>query len=127
VLVMAAAVADQRPAQRAAQKVKKQPGDESLTLVRTKDILASIGTRAKKPLLIGFAAESENVEASAREKLSRKGLDLIVANDIRDAFGKETNRVVLLSKEGGRTELSGSKLAVAHGIWDAVRARLPRK
>jgi phosphopantothenoylcysteine decarboxylase / phosphopantothenate---cysteine ligase len=127
VLVMAAAVADQRPSQRSEQKVKKQAGDETVTLTRTKDILAGIGARAKKPLLVGFAAESEDVEANAREKLIRKQLDLIVANDIRDAFGKETNRAVLLVKDGSRTELSGSKLAVAHGIWDAVRARLPRK
>jgi phosphopantothenoylcysteine decarboxylase/phosphopantothenate--cysteine ligase len=127
VLVMAAAVADQRPSQRAGQKMKKQPGDESLVLVRTKDILAGVGALAKKPLLVGFAAESENVEANAREKLARKQLDLIVANDIRDAFGKETNRAVILGADGARTELSGSKLAVAHGLWDVVRARLPRK
>jgi phosphopantothenoylcysteine decarboxylase/phosphopantothenate--cysteine ligase len=124
VLVMAAAVADQRPAHRSEQKVKKQPGDETLTLVRTKDILAVIGQLAKRPLLVGFAAESENVEANAREKLARKQLDLIVANDIRDAFGKETNRTILLGKDGARTELSGTKRAVAHGLWDAVRARL---
>jgi phosphopantothenoylcysteine decarboxylase/phosphopantothenate--cysteine ligase len=124
VLVMAAAVADQRPAHRAEQKVKKQPGDETLTLVRTKDILAVIGQLAKRPLLVGFAAESENVEANAREKLTRKQLDLVVANDIRDAFGKETNRTILLAADGTRTELSGTKRAVAHGLWDAVRARL---
>ena len=124
VLVMAAAVADQRPAHRSEQKVKKQPGEETLTLVRTKDILAVIGQLAKRPLLVGFAAESENVEVNAREKLARKQLDLIVANDIRDAFGKETNRTILLGKDGARTELSGTKRAVADGLWDAVRARL---
>lgn len=124
VLVMAAAVADQKPAHRAAQKVKKQPGSEQVELVRTQDILASIGARPSRPLLVGFAAESENVEANAREKLSRKQLDLIVANDIRDAFGKETNRVLLLGKDGLRSELSGDKLAVAHAIWDAVRASM---
>jgi len=122
VLVMAAAVADQKPARQAAQKVKKQPGSEQVELVRTQDILASIGARTTKPLLVGFAAESENVEANAREKLLRKQLDFIVANDIQDAFGKNTNRVVLLGKDGSRAELSGEKLAVAHAIWDAVRA-----
>jgi phosphopantothenoylcysteine decarboxylase/phosphopantothenate--cysteine ligase len=96
-------------------------------LVRTNDILAAVGARPVKPLLVGFAAESENVEANAREKLVRKQLDFILANDIRDAFGKETNQAVLFSKEGERKELSGSKLAVAHGLWNAVRARLPRK
>jgi phosphopantothenoylcysteine decarboxylase/phosphopantothenate--cysteine ligase len=127
VLAMAAAVADQRPAHRAAQKTKKQPGNETVELVRTADILASVGARERRPFLLGFAAESENVEANAREKLVRKQLDLIAANDIRDAFGKETNRVLLLGKDGSRVELSGDKLALAHAIWDAVRARLPRK
>jgi phosphopantothenoylcysteine decarboxylase/phosphopantothenate--cysteine ligase len=127
VLAMAAAVADQRPARRAPQKTKKQPGSETVELVRTADILASVGARERRPFLLGFAAETENVEANAREKLARKQLDLIAANDIRDAFGKETNRVLLLGKDGSRTELSGDKLALAHAIWDAVRARLPRK
>src|SRR5256885_2106146 len=62
VVVMAAAVADQRPATRASRKVKKQPGDETMTLVRTLDILAGLGARAQRPMLVGFAAESENLE-----------------------------------------------------------------
>src|SRR5262249_40735151 len=101
-----------------------QPGDEQLTLVRTKDILADLGARASRPLLVGFAAESENVEPNAREKLQRKNIDLIVANDIADAFGKGTNRVVVLARDGGRQEVQGSKLEVAHAIWDMVRERL---
>jgi len=124
VVVMAAAVADQRPATRAARKVKKQPGDENMTLVRTPDILAALGARAQRPMLVGFAAESENVEENARDKLVRKNLDLIVANDVADAFGKETNRVVILGKDGARRELQGPKLSVAHAIWDMVRERL---
>jgi phosphopantothenoylcysteine decarboxylase / phosphopantothenate---cysteine ligase len=124
VVVMAAAVADQRPAERAPRKVKKQEGEELLRLVRTPDILAGLGAREQRPLLVGFAAESENVEENARGKLQRKNLDLIVANDIADAFGRETNRVLVLGKDGARTELSGPKLALAHAIWDMVRARL---
>ncbi|HEY6908593.1 MAG TPA: bifunctional phosphopantothenoylcysteine decarboxylase/phosphopantothenate--cysteine ligase CoaBC [Myxococcales bacterium] len=124
VLVMAAAVSDQRPKSRAAQKVKKQPGEETLTLVRTPDVLAGVAARARRPLLVGFAAESENVEENAREKLKRKGLDLIVANDVADAFGKDTNRVLVLGKDGARSELSGSKLSLAHAIWNMVRDRL---
>src|SRR3954462_2554660 len=124
VVVMAAAVADQRPAARAGQKVKKKPGKETIELVRTADILAGLGARPAHPLLVGFAAETENVERNAREKLSRKNLDLIVANDVADAFGKESNRVVVLGKDGARRELEGSKLAVAHAIWDMVRERL---
>ena len=124
VLVMAAAVADQRPKTRAAQKVKKKAGEETMTLVRTPDILAALGARAQRPLLVGFAAETESVEQNAREKLQRKHLDLIVANDVADAFGKETNRVLVLAKDGARRELEGPKLFLAHAIWDMVRERL---
>jgi phosphopantothenoylcysteine decarboxylase/phosphopantothenate--cysteine ligase len=124
VVVMAAAVADQRPAERSGQKVKKKDGDEMVRLVRTPDILAGLGARADKPLLVGFAAETENVEPNAREKLLRKNLDLIVANDVSESFGKSTNRVVVLDKDGGRAEVSGTKLAVAHAIWDRIRSRL---
>ena len=130
-VVMAAAVSDQRPAQAAPQKVKKTEGEELLRLVRTPDILAELSARtkaqARPPVLVGFAAETEQVEEHAREKLQRKGLDLIVANDVSDpgaGFGSDTNRVVVLDRDGGRAELSGSKLAVAHAIWDRVRARL---
>jgi phosphopantothenoylcysteine decarboxylase / phosphopantothenate---cysteine ligase len=124
VVVMAAAVADQKPGTRAKQKVKKQPGEETLTLVRTPDILAGLGARPVRPLLVGFAAESENVEQNARDKLARKNLDLIVANDVADAFGKGTNRVLVLAKEGARREIAGAKRAVADAIWDMVRDRL---
>lgn len=124
VVIMAAAVADQRPAERAQQKMKKAPGDELLRLVRTPDILAGLGARAERPLLVGFAAESENVEENARGKLQRKNLDLIVANDVADAFGSDTNKVIVLARDGERSALSGSKRSLAHAIWDMVRARL---
>jgi len=130
-VVMAAAVSDQRPKQAAPQKVKKKDGEETLRLVRTPDILAGLGARyageARPPVLVGFAAETERVEEHAREKLQRKNLDLIVANDVSAqgaGFASETNRVLVLDRDGGRAELSGSKLAVAHAIWDRVRARL---
>ena len=124
VVVMAAAVADQRPAHYSAQKTKKQPGDETLTLVRTPDILAGLGARARKPLLVGFAAETENLEPNAREKLARKNLDFIVANDVAEAFGKDSSRALLLGKDGSRRELAGSKASIAHAIWDVVGPRL---
>ncbi len=124
VLLMAAAVADQRPKTRSARKVKKKAGDEAVTLVRTPDVLASLGAREKRPLLVGFAAETEDVEANAREKLARKNLDLIVANDVARAFGKDTNEVVVLGKDGARREVRGTKLSVAHAILDMVRDRL---
>jgi phosphopantothenoylcysteine decarboxylase/phosphopantothenate--cysteine ligase len=124
VVIMAAAVADQKPVHRSSQKAKKTEGKEVLELVRTPDILAGLGARKDRPLLVGFAAETENVEQNAADKLKRKNLDLIVANDVTAAFSKETNRVVVLTKDGVRTEVSGTKIAVAHAIWDMVRARL---
>jgi phosphopantothenoylcysteine decarboxylase/phosphopantothenate--cysteine ligase len=127
VVVMSAAVADQRPKVRAARKTKKQDGDEQLTLVRTPDILAGLGARTVRPLLVGFAAETEKLEENAREKLQRKNLDLIVANDVSAegaGFAGAQNRVLLLGRDGSRSELSGSKLAVAHAIWDRVRPLL---
>src|SRR5438309_9467546 len=85
-VVMAAAVADQRPATRAARKVKKQPGDETMTLVRTTDILAALGARAQRPMLVGFAAESENLETDDLDKLARKKLELAVVQCVGDGL-----------------------------------------
>src|SRR5207245_10608319 len=79
VVVMAAAVADQRPATRASRKVKKQPGDETMTLVRTPDILAGLGARARRPMLAGFAAEADNLHETAPDKVARQALGLIAA------------------------------------------------
>lgn len=127
VFIAAAAVSDYRPARMAKQKLKKSERDEELTLVRTPDVLASASEKvkraAKRPLLVGFAAETEKVEAHAKEKLQKKALDLIVANDVTAAgagFAVETNKVICLTKTGARQELSGSKRAVAKGIWDLV-------
>ena len=66
------------------------------------------------------------LEGNARDKLLRKNLDLIVANDVADAFGKTTNKVLVLGKDGARRELAGPKQTVAHAIWDMVRERLSR-
>jgi phosphopantothenoylcysteine decarboxylase/phosphopantothenate--cysteine ligase len=133
VVVMAAAVCDQRPAVRHAQKVKKPSGDEPLLLVRTPDILAGLGARFAgqalgagpegRPLLVGFAAETELVEEQARRKLVQKGIDLICANDVSApgaGFAAEENRVLLLGRDGTREELEGSKVEVADRIWDAA-------
>ena len=131
VIVMAAAVSDQRPAVRHGHKVKKQEGEELLRLVRTPDILAGLGARFAgapgRPLLVGFAAETERVEEHAREKLARKQADLIVANDVGQAgagFGADSNRVLLLGRDGTRAAHEGSKRAVAGVIWDEVARRL---
>lgn len=134
--VGAAAVSDYRPRAAAAQKIKKRDADETLVLARTPDILAGLGARHAgapgAPALVGFAAETEEVVANAREKLERKGCDLVVANQVGGpgaGFGTDTNRVWLVSRtEVG--EVEGSKERVAEAILDRILpvldARRPR-
>jgi phosphopantothenoylcysteine decarboxylase/phosphopantothenate--cysteine ligase len=127
-LVMAAAVADYRPEARASQKIKKDDDRLVLNLVRTPDILAAVGARRAAGggprAVIGFAAETREVLANAREKLARKKLDLIVANDVSAAdsgFEVDTNRVTLLDASGGMETLPlMSKPAVAEKIIDRL-------
>jgi phosphopantothenoylcysteine decarboxylase/phosphopantothenate--cysteine ligase len=124
-VIMAAAVADFRPARPSAQKIKKRHGPvPHLQLEPTDDILKELGERRTSQLLVGFAAETEDLLAHAREKLHAKGVDLLVANDVTAAgsgFGSETNRVVLLSPNGAAEELPLlSKRDVADRILDRV-------
>jgi phosphopantothenoylcysteine decarboxylase/phosphopantothenate--cysteine ligase len=126
VFIGAAAVSDYRPAERAAQKLKKSGATLTLTLEPTPDILASVAAARHDGLLvIGFAAESENVVAHARAKLVRKNLDAIVANDItRDGAGFDaaTNIVTLIARDrDAPVELPlMSKLEAAHRILDEI-------
>jgi phosphopantothenoylcysteine decarboxylase/phosphopantothenate--cysteine ligase len=127
VVVMAAAVADFRPAVVAAQKIKKGDGAEPLVLEPTHDFLVDLG--AHKPsgqVLVGFAAETEDVVANARGKLERKGLDLIVANDVSApgvGFEHDTNQVVILSPGGIEHDgVLTDKRSVARAVLDAVVA-----
>lgn len=133
-LIMAAAVADFRPAQVAEQKIKKKDDSSGLTieLARNPDILLAVREQRANtgwPLVtVGFAAESENLLANAQIKLERKGLDLLVANDIsaQDAgFAVDTNRVTILDAEGGQQALDlMSKTAVAEVVVGRVAALL---
>jgi phosphopantothenoylcysteine decarboxylase/phosphopantothenate--cysteine ligase len=127
-LVMAAAVADYRPAEAAAQKIKKNSDQLALQLGRTPDILAEVARlreagRGPK-VAVGFAAETGDLLENARAKLLRKRLDLIVANDVSGAdagFAVDTNRVTLLSADGAVEALPlMAKEDVAHEIWDRV-------
>ncbi|MDP6943269.1 MAG: bifunctional phosphopantothenoylcysteine decarboxylase/phosphopantothenate--cysteine ligase CoaBC, partial [Myxococcota bacterium] len=133
VLFMAAAVADYRPAEVAGQKLKKRPGDLSLDLVRTTDVLESTARlpgRDQK-VVVGFAAETEHLEANAREKLEAKGLCAIVANDVSapDAgFGRGDNAGLLVTRRGVTPLARAPKVAFAATILDVlapvIRARL---
>jgi phosphopantothenoylcysteine decarboxylase/phosphopantothenate--cysteine ligase len=126
IFIAAAAVSDYRPAQRAAGKIKKSGATLTLTLEPTPDILADVSRARKNGLLvIGFAAETERVIEHARQKLKRKNLDAIVANDVTRegaGFDTETNVVTLLARD--RTEPlelpQMSKLAAAHRILDEI-------
>jgi phosphopantothenoylcysteine decarboxylase/phosphopantothenate--cysteine ligase len=136
-LIMAAAVADFRPASVAEQKIKKleQADAPTLVLERTPDILASVRERRQDTgyprVVVGFAAESKNVREYARDKLNRKGLDLIVANDITasDAgFDTDTNRVTLYDRSGGEEFLDlTSKARVSEAIIARLAALLAEK
>lgn len=127
---MAAAVSDWRPEITHGHKVKKSAEPETLTFVRTPDILAGLGERfegrARRPLLVGFAAETQNVAEYAREKLVRKKVDLVVANDVSPggAFGNDTNEVLLVSRDGETVVPRASKGRVAWAIVDEMVRRL---
>lgn len=117
IVIKTAAVADYRPKNTHGQKMKKQPGDAVLELERTIDILATLGAQKKHQLLIGFAAETNDVENYGIEKLHKKNADYIVANDVTEegsGFGTDTNSVILISKSGNEKfkQLPKKELAV---------------
>jgi phosphopantothenoylcysteine decarboxylase/phosphopantothenate--cysteine ligase len=125
VVVMAAAVADFRPVAAAPSKIKKATGVPELHLEPTTDILAELSAdRAPGQTIVGFAAETDDVVAHATDKLARKGLDLIVANDVaapHTGFAHDTNAVVILSATGGRTEVPlADKRQLAAAVLDEV-------
>ena len=129
-LIMAAAVADYRPEQAAAHKIKKTGQALTLTLVQNPDILRQVTARYGDELVkVGFAAESRDVLAEAARKLTAKGLHLICANDVTEegsGFGTDTNRVTILARDGSREDLPLlSKSEVAERILDRVQALLP--
>jgi phosphopantothenoylcysteine decarboxylase/phosphopantothenate--cysteine ligase len=124
VLLMAAAVADYRPASVAPQKLKKGPGGMSLELERTTDVLAELASRKRGQVIVGFAAETEDVIGNAERKLEKKNLDLIVANDVAGSdtgFAVDTNAVTIIGRDGRRQAVPlMHKDEVADRILDAV-------
>jgi phosphopantothenoylcysteine decarboxylase/phosphopantothenate--cysteine ligase len=125
VVVMAAAVADFRPVRAAGGKLKKRDGAPEIVLEATPDILAGLG-ESKRPgqVLVGFAAETDNLEANALDKLRRKNLDMVVANDVSVpgvGFGHDTNAVTIWLSTGDRKSVPlASKRAVAVALLDSV-------
>ncbi|MGW2392695.1 bifunctional phosphopantothenoylcysteine decarboxylase/phosphopantothenate--cysteine ligase CoaBC [Streptomyces lydicamycinicus] len=130
-VVMAAAVADFRPAVYASGKIKKVEGQdpEPIALVRNPDILAELSAERAHPgqLVVGFAAETDDVLANGRAKLARKGCDLLVVNEVGEhkAFGSAENEAVILAADGTETPVPyGPKETLADTVWDLVAPRL---
>ncbi|MFE7191971.1 bifunctional phosphopantothenoylcysteine decarboxylase/phosphopantothenate--cysteine ligase CoaBC [Kitasatospora sp. NPDC057541] len=130
-VVMAAAVADFRPAVYAAGKIKKVEGVEPapVELVRNPDVLAELSAHRTRSgqLVVGFAAETDDVLANGRAKLARKGCDLLVVNEVGGgkAFGQDVNEAVVLGIDGSETPVPvGPKEALADVVWDLVVERL---
>ncbi|MFF4407123.1 bifunctional phosphopantothenoylcysteine decarboxylase/phosphopantothenate--cysteine ligase CoaBC [Streptomyces sp. NPDC001404] len=130
-VVMAAAVADFRPAQYVTGKIKKRDGrdPEPVALVRNPDVLAELSADRARPgqVVVGFAAETDDVLANGRAKLARKGCDLLVVNEVgeRKTFGSAENEAVVLAPDGSETPVPhGPKEALADVVWDLVVRRL---
>ncbi|MBB5703089.1 phosphopantothenoylcysteine decarboxylase/phosphopantothenate--cysteine ligase [Ochrobactrum daejeonense] len=126
--VMVAAVADWRTESAADQKIKKKPGEgaPTLSMVENPDILAGVGHSARRPgLVVGFAAETQDVSENARAKLEKKGADWIVANDVSgDVMGGDRNSVRILSRSGIEDWPEMSKEQVAEKLAEKIAARL---
>ena len=124
IVIKSAAVADYKPKEYSEEKIKKGDGDLNLCLTRDNDILKSLGEIKTHQILVGFAAESNDVLKNADKKLKNKNLDFIVANDITASdtgFGSEDNKVVILSKNDEKLELEKmSKKEVASNIFDMI-------
>ncbi len=129
-VVMAAAVADFRPERAVPGKLKKQAGPPSLVLHPTTDILLALGKRKERQVLVGFAAETDDLEREARRKLAEKNLDLIVVNEVGRAgtgFGSDTNRAAILAATGEDVPFrEWEKAELAAAIFDRVEASLAR-
>ncbi|ARZ71136.1 bifunctional phosphopantothenoylcysteine decarboxylase/phosphopantothenate synthase [Streptomyces albireticuli] len=130
-VVMAAAVADFRPASYASGKIKKRDGQdpEPVVLVRNPDILAELSAERARPgqIVVGFAAETDDVLANGRTKLARKGCDLLVVNEVgeRKTFGAERSEAVVLAPDGSETPVPfGPKEGLADIVWNLVTDRL---
>lgn len=124
IVIKAAAVADYKAKEFSNQKIKKSSGDLNLVLTRDRDILKSLGEKKTHQILVGFAAESENLLENAKGKLQRKNLDYILANDITSkdtGFASNDNKVTIISKDGNLVPLEKmSKRSVARTLFDII-------
>jgi len=126
VFIAVAAVADYHAANPKAQKMKRGNGRISIELDPNPDILAEVAALAKPPFCVGFAAESEDVEANARAKRRKKNIPLIAANRAQDAFGKDTNALTLIDAQGEHRLASAPKIVLARQLIEHITKMLPR-
>ena len=127
IIIKAAAVADYRPKNPADEKVKKKDGELTIELERTQDILGYLGDNKKEQFLCGFSMETENMIENSQKKLWKKNLDMIVANNLKQAgagFGVDTNVVTMITKDGVKEMDIMSKEDVAAAIVDEILARM---
>jgi phosphopantothenoylcysteine decarboxylase/phosphopantothenate--cysteine ligase len=128
VVIGAAAVADYTPAKSSAHKMKKTSSELEIHLKPTTDIMAQLGKRKGKRLLVGFSVETRDLIENSKKKLAKKNLDMIVCNDVTRAgagFATDTNIVTILDKKGGSEQLPQmSKLETAHRVLDKIRKLL---
>jgi phosphopantothenoylcysteine decarboxylase/phosphopantothenate--cysteine ligase len=126
VFIGTAAVADYRPAVVAERKIKKSGERVEIVLERTPDILASVAARAQRPFVVGFAAETHDVETYARGKLESKNLDLIAANEVGDdkVFDRDDNSLVVLSRDGRTLIGPASKQEVARDLIELIASSI---
>ncbi len=124
IVIMAAAVSDFKPLRTSDRKIKKEDAAQTLQLERTGDILLELGKAGGKRLLVGFAAETDDIEQNAKKKLNEKHLDMIVVNDLLKSgsgFGVDTNAVTIIDRTGKRTEVPTSpKTQVAASVMAAI-------
>ncbi len=130
IFIAAAAVSDYRPAERAEQKIKKKSESLAIALVRNADILAEVAARDHPPFTVGFAAETESLEAHARDKLVRKSLDMIAANPVGGpnlGFGADTNALRVFWNDGERDLGEASKTELAQRLVALIAERFREK
>ncbi len=125
VILKAAAVADYRPKVEAREKIKKDKGLPGIELTRNPDIIAAIGAKKRKSVLVGFAMETQDLLANARQKLLKKNMDMIVANSLREkgaGFETDTNIITIIDRNGKTIALEKmTKIDAAHKILDHVK------
>lgn len=131
VIIKAAAVADYRPKTEAREKIKKDRGIPGIELTRNPDIIAAIGAKKRKGILVGFAMETQDLLANARQKLLKKNMDMIVANSLREegaGFETDTNIITIIDRNGKTIVLEKmTKIDAAHKILDHVKLLSKKK